>query len=115
MIVEYMEDFFDQITELNSSLNKYTENREKLMMSIQNLSDINSVQLNYIKDKLNFINNKINEISDDIEELQYNIDYNEINKNININNRIKNYEINKKIYELFAPYMIAYSILLHNE
>ncbi len=108
-----MEDFLENITLLSHSLEKYKNNKDKLLSTFSILSPNNKEQLNIIVNKIDNINKKIYNISNDIVELQYEIDNNELDKSPEINNRIKDYRINKKIYDNFIPYLFLYSLVMN--
>lgn len=108
-----MEEFFEQIDLLNSSLEKYKNNKNKLISTLPKLTIDQKQDMNNIVNKLNIINNKISEITDDMEILQYEIDKNEFTKTDEIKKRMTDYEINKKVYDTFLPFMLYYNTLLN--
>lgn len=107
-----MEEFLEKIELLQSSVEKYKNNKDKLL-SLK-LSNVQIDDMNIIINKLQTINDKITDITSDIDELQYDIDNNELNKSDEINNRIRQHKIDKHMYDTFAPYMLAYNIILNN-
>lgn len=110
-----MEEFFQQINTLYLSLQKYQQNKDKLL-NIQ-LNNKNQDELNIINEKMNYINDKINNISDDIESLQYEIDTNQLYKSNDVKQRIKDHksnQIDKKILDAFFPYIMLTSMLLNS-
>lgn len=107
-----MEEFLEKIELLYNSLEKYKNNKEKLL-SLQ-LSELQKNEMNIIINRIDTINDKITNISNDIDELQNDIDKNELNKTDEIEDRIKQYKINNHIYNTFLPYMLVYNMYLNN-
>jgi hypothetical protein len=100
---------------LQSKLNNIEERLNKIKNYSQSYSDDNNKYLDYIK-KLSEFNNNINNldaISIDLYNefiLQYNDNFlSEVEKN-----EQKNIKINKKVNEIFLPYMLYLQILLSN-
>ena len=100
---------------LQSKLNNIEERLNKIKNYSQSYSDDNNKYLDYIK-KLSEFNNNINNldaISIDLYNefiLQYNDNFlSEVEKN-----EQKNIKINKKVYDIFLPYMLYLQILLSN-
>ena len=110
-----MDIFFEKIEQLSNCLNKYRNNKDRLLHVIEHISSKNKEEIDEIINKLDMINDKIDDISKDIDELQYVIDKNELTQTKEIKDRVNTYEINKKVYDLFAPYMLYYSIRLNME
>ena len=61
------------------------------------------------------INNNYDEIQKNFDLIQYQYDIKIKNKTDLMKDRIKNYEIDKKVLDVFGPYMIYYKLILDKE